>query len=199
MEIAMSKIRYVLFKIDRVDGIEEKYIEAIFEFDIKNRRKDGRYINGIQKEIDKMEEKVINDGYEIRIERLEQLNKLTDEKILDKKDFTIFFHLAENKNDTDRPYAFIATFVNSQEHEAKQLPLKYALKIFEDNKDDESLRSLLAIIHLAEQKSDLISELLETGELFHPLAWTKAKADQFIKEIQIFTDLGIICKIPDHY
>lgn len=108
----------------------------------------------------------------------------------------IFFHLVENKND-DYPFAFLATYSTglSKQGKSKHLPLKHALQEYENDKD--KLLSLLATVHLAAKKSPFIFDLLETGELFHPLAWTSSDAFSFLKEIIIYEESGILCRIPN--
>ena len=108
----------------------------------------------------------------------------------------IFFHLVENKSE-DYPFAFMATYSTrlNRQGRSKHLPLKHALQEYED--DNEKLLELLATVHIAEKKSPLISDLLETGELFHPLAWTSKEAFSFLKEIPVFEESGILCRIPN--
>ena len=108
----------------------------------------------------------------------------------------IFFHLVENKSE-DYPFAFMATYSTrlNRQGRSKHLPLKHALQEYED--DNEKLLKLLATVHIAEKKSPLISDLLETGELFHPLAWTSKEAFSFLKEIPVYKESGILCRIPN--
>ena len=108
----------------------------------------------------------------------------------------VFFHLVENKSD-DYPFAFMATYSTrlSKKGKSKHLPLKHALKEYEEN--SEKLLELLTTVHLAGKQSPLVSELLETGELFHPLAWTSGEAFSFLKEIPIYEKSGILCRIPN--
>ncbi|MEA1970436.1 MAG: SNF2-related protein, partial [Thermodesulfobacteriota bacterium] len=56
---------------------------------------------------------------------------------------------------------------------------------------------LLSTVHMAAERSELISELIETGELFHPLAWTSGEAFTFLKEISAYEECGILCRIPN--
>ncbi len=108
----------------------------------------------------------------------------------------VFFHLVENR-DQEYPFAFMATYTTglNKQGKSKHLPLKHALQ--ESGDDDEKLLELLATVHLTEKKSPLIKELLETGELFHPLAWTSREAFAFLKEIPIYEESGILCRIPN--
>lgn len=108
----------------------------------------------------------------------------------------VFFHLVEHKSD-DYPFAFMATYSTSlnKKGKSKHLPLKYALQEYEN--DNERLLELLATVHAAAKNSPLISDLIETGELFHPLAWTSGEAFSFLKEIPIYEEAGILCRMPN--
>ncbi len=108
----------------------------------------------------------------------------------------VFFHLVENKND-DYPFAFLATYSTrlGKQGNSKHVPLKYALE--EYGKDSNKLLELLATVHLATKRSPSIAQLLETGELFHPLAWSAGEAFSFLKEIPIYEESGILCRIPN--
>ena len=87
----------------------------------------------------------------------------------------VFFHLVENK-DENYPFAFLATYSTrlNPQGKSKHLPLKYALKEYESDRD--KLLELLATVHLAAGQSPLLAHLLDTGELFHPMTWSTAKA-----------------------
>jgi len=108
----------------------------------------------------------------------------------------VFFHLVENKND-DYPFAFMATYSTrlNRRGQSKHLPLKHALQ--EHQNDNEKLLKLLSTVHVAARESPLISDLLETGELFHPLAWTAGEAFSFFNEIPLYEESGILCRIPN--
>ncbi|MBW1707539.1 MAG: DEAD/DEAH box helicase [Deltaproteobacteria bacterium] len=108
----------------------------------------------------------------------------------------VYFHLVENKSE-DYPFAFMATYSTrlNREGKSRHLPLKHALQEYEN--DNERLLKLLATVHMAAKKSPLITDLLETGELFHPLAWTSKEAFSFLKEIPVYDESGILCRIPN--
>ncbi|MDA8171874.1 MAG: DEAD/DEAH box helicase [Nitrospiraceae bacterium] len=108
----------------------------------------------------------------------------------------VYFHLVENKRD-DAPFAFLATYstaLNSQ-GASRHLPLKYALEEF--GEDNEKLLDLLSTVHVAAKDSPLIGELVESGEIFHPLAMTSQEAFTFLKEIPLYENAGILCRIPN--
>ena len=108
----------------------------------------------------------------------------------------IFFHLVENKNG-DNPFAFMATYSTglSDTGRSKHLPLKHALA--EYGQESEKLLELLTTVHTAAKQSPFIAGLLETGDLFHPLAWTSGEAFSFLKEIPVYEESGILCRIPN--
>ncbi len=108
----------------------------------------------------------------------------------------VFFHLVENK-DEDQPFAFLATYSTrlNQQGKSKHLPLKYALKEYESDRD--KLLELLATVHLAAGQSPLLARLLDSGELFHPMTWSSTKAFSFLKEVAVYENCGILCRIPN--
>lgn len=108
----------------------------------------------------------------------------------------IYFHLVENKNGAD-PFAFLATYSTTlnADGESRHLPLKYALEEYKS--DTGKLLQLLINVTDAAKQSPLISGLLESGELFSPLSWEAREAYTFLKEIDIYEDCGILCRIPN--
>ncbi|MDR1992771.1 MAG: DEAD/DEAH box helicase [Nitrososphaerota archaeon] len=107
----------------------------------------------------------------------------------------VFFHLVENKNDT-RPFAFLATYsTKTDKGKVNHVPLKSAL--LEYKKQTDKLLELLSTVSQAVQKSELISKLAESGELFSPLRFSADEAYTFLKEIPLYEESGILCRIPD--
>jgi non-specific serine/threonine protein kinase len=108
----------------------------------------------------------------------------------------IYFHLVENKG-ADEPFAFLATYSTRQgaEGQSKHLPLKYALQEYRD--DNAKLLELLVTVHEVARQSELIAGLLESNELFSPLAWNSEAAYTFLQEVPLYEEAGILCRIPD--
>ncbi|MHC1682960.1 MAG: DEAD/DEAH box helicase [Clostridiaceae bacterium] len=110
----------------------------------------------------------------------------------------VFFHLVENK-EGDYPFAFLATYSTENKdaglHKAKHMPLKNALLEYKDDK--EKLLQLMSTISKAADKSDFISELMESGELFSPLKFSPKEAYMILKEIPIYEESGIMCRVPN--
>ncbi len=107
----------------------------------------------------------------------------------------VFFHLVENKRQ-DLPFAFMATYSTGMGLNGlpSHLPLKHAIQTYEDEAD---LLKLLSTVYKAAEKSRLVESLIETGELFHPLAWSANEAFCFLKEIPLYEASGVLCRIPD--
>lgn len=110
----------------------------------------------------------------------------------------VFFHLVENKDET-YPFAFLATYSakdkDTDSNKSKHMPLKNALLEYKNNK--EKLIQLTSTITKAADKSYFISTLMESGELFSPLKLTKEEAYTILKEIPIYEEAGIMCRIPN--
>ena len=109
----------------------------------------------------------------------------------------VYFHLVENKKSEEFPFAFLATYSTSLNKQggSKHLPMKHALEEYGD--DNQKLIDLLATVHLAAKESQLISRILDSGEIFHPLAWSANESFKFLKEIALYESCGILCRIPN--
>lgn len=108
----------------------------------------------------------------------------------------VFFHLVENK-EPEFPFAFMASYTTKPPKSKKALhtPLKHALKEFQG--DEKTLLNLISAVLRAAEKSELISSLMKSGELFAPIRLTKEEAYTFLKEIQLYESAGIMCRIPN--
>ena len=106
----------------------------------------------------------------------------------------VFFHLVENK-DADYPFAFLATYSTGSSESLSHMPLKNALLEYKTEQD--KLLALLSTVSRTADKSEFISELVESGELFSPLKFNKDEAYIFLKEVILYEKCGIVCRIPD--
>jgi non-specific serine/threonine protein kinase len=111
----------------------------------------------------------------------------------------VTLHLAENKRDPDNPFAFLATYVSrlSAQGRAQHEPLGRALQQYAGAKNRKALLSLLVPLQRAAERSPLIKELVDSGDVYHPLAWTPREAYRFLQDIPIFEDSGLIVRVPD--
>jgi len=111
----------------------------------------------------------------------------------------VSFHLAENKRDGDHPFAFLATYAPrlSTGGAVQYQPLSQALTEYAGVSNKEALVRLLSPVRVAAEKSALVRDLLESGDLFHPLAWTPREAHAFLKEVPLLEESGVLVRVPD--
>lgn len=111
----------------------------------------------------------------------------------------VCFHLAENKNNPDYPFAFLATYTTglSKNTTLQHLPLGKALEEYTDKSKKSTLLSLLLPVHRASEKSTFLKTMLDTGKIFKPLAWGAREAYQFLKDIPHFEAAGVMVRVPN--
>lgn len=105
----------------------------------------------------------------------------------------IFFHLVENRHSDELPFAFMATYTDGTT--GKHLPLRYALQEYKG--DQQKMLELLSYLSKVADRSSFISGFIESGELFHPLWLSSEEAFRFLKEIPLYEECGILCRIPN--
>lgn len=120
----------------------------------------------------------------------------------------ICFHLAENKADPHHPFAFLATYTTRLSNtegkqldvkhlDVKHLPLGRALKEYSGEQKRSHLLSLLLPVQKAAEKSEVIKRLVDTGSIYRPLPWTAREAYQFLKDVTLIEEAGVVVKIPN--
>ncbi len=111
----------------------------------------------------------------------------------------VCFHLAENKSDPDYPFAFMATYSQEASNRGKlrYRPLSQALQEYAGTKNKKAMIRLLSPVSRAAKSSPLIKDLLDSGDLYHPLAWTADEAYSFLKEIPEYESSGVLLRLPD--
>ena len=111
----------------------------------------------------------------------------------------VCFHLAENKGDEHAPFAFLATYSHrlSAKGKAQHLPLGKALQEYAGARNKAQLLQLLLPVQKGTVESEFLKALVDSGEIFHPLAWTPQEALAFLRDIPIFESSGVIVRVPD--
>ena len=111
----------------------------------------------------------------------------------------VCLHLAENKRDPSFPFAFIATYVHKVSKQAKpqHLPLGQALKNYAGTRNRQKLLALLSPLSRAAEQSEFIRELVDSGDIYHPLSWTPKEAHRFLCEIALYAQAGLVVRMPD--
>jgi non-specific serine/threonine protein kinase len=111
----------------------------------------------------------------------------------------VTLHLAENKRDTAHPFAFIATYASRLSAQARlqHQPLSRALQEYAGAHNRQALLSLLTPLERAAERSGLMKELVESGDIYQPLAWTPREAYRYLQEIPLLEESGLIVRVPD--
>lgn len=109
----------------------------------------------------------------------------------------IYFHLAENKQNVDHPFAFLATYTNQLSHagEVQHLSLDKALQEYANNK--QTLLSLLIPLQKAAEVSGFIKQLVDSQKIFRPLLWSATDAYLFLQAVPYCESAGILVRIPN--
>jgi hypothetical protein len=109
----------------------------------------------------------------------------------------VCFHLAENKRNAARPFAFLATYAAAvgRGDKVQHKPLGEALREFAD--DREQLLALLAPVQRASKRSPLIAELVAKKAVFHAQAWDPDQAFRFLQDVALLEESGVVTRIPD--
>ena len=110
----------------------------------------------------------------------------------------VHFNLAENRKDAEAPFAFLATYASSlsAHGKARHLPLSQALAEFSDGKSQARLLSLLLPVQRAAEQCSWLREMVNEGDIYHPLRWTPADAFRFLADVPQLEAAGIIVRAP---
>ena len=108
----------------------------------------------------------------------------------------IYFHLVENMEDMQYPFAFLVTYATKDSAgRVLHVPLKQSLIEFKD--DRNQLLNLLACLNDVADQVPMIAELMENGNLFHPIRLTSQEAFTLLKSVPIIEKAGIRCRVPN--
>ena len=110
----------------------------------------------------------------------------------------VHFHLAENRKDSDAPFAFLATFTHALSSRAtpQHLPLGQALREYAAAASKARLLSLLLPVQRAAEQCAWLKSMVEEGEIFHPLRWTPQEAIVFLRDVPLLERAGVIVRVP---
>jgi non-specific serine/threonine protein kinase len=110
----------------------------------------------------------------------------------------VCFHLAENKNDPEAPFAFVATYTTRLSAKAKvqHLPLAQALREYAGARNKAAPLALLEPVQRAARASAVAKDLVDSGAVFQTLAWTPSEAHRFLSEVPRFEAAGLVVRMP---
>lgn len=111
----------------------------------------------------------------------------------------VCFHLAENKRNPDLPFAFLATYAPklSAKGKVQYQPLGKALNEYAGERNKKALIKLLSPVQRAAEEIPFVKDLVETEDIFHPLAWTPPEAYELLKNATKLEDAGLLVRLPD--
>ncbi len=110
----------------------------------------------------------------------------------------VCFHLAENRDD-ELPFAFVATYSDRDFGRARgpvrNRPLGRALQAYVHDK--AALLRLLEPIKRASEACEWVRELVESNDIFHPLAWSVEEAHRLLASVPALEAAGVLVRVPD--
>jgi len=111
----------------------------------------------------------------------------------------VCLHLAENKNDAARPFAFMATYTVglADGGRLRHLPLGRALEQYAGAKNRSALLRLLTPMQQTAERVPWLRELVDSGEIYQPRAWPPPRAYALLQSIPELEDCGLSVRVPD--
>lgn len=111
----------------------------------------------------------------------------------------VCFHLAENKRNPEYPFAFLATYAPklSASGRVQYQPLGKALEEYAGAKNRRMLVNLLTPVQRAAERCPWVRELVDSGQVFHPLAWTPTEAHRLLCDAALLEESGLLVRMPD--
>ena len=111
----------------------------------------------------------------------------------------VCFHLAENRNDEARPFAFMATYASGlgAAGRVKHLPLRKALEQYAGARNRAALVKLLSPVQQAAESCGWVRELVDSGDVYRPMAWTAAQAWRLLRSAEDLEESGLSVSLPN--
>jgi hypothetical protein len=110
----------------------------------------------------------------------------------------VHFNLAENRRDTEAPFAFMATYTTqlSAQARAQHMPLGKALQEYAGKANQQKLLALLMPVQRAAERCDWLRPLVDAGDIYHPLRWAPADAARLLASVDALEAAGIVVRLP---
>ena len=111
----------------------------------------------------------------------------------------VCFHLAENRNDEARPFAFMTTYASGfgAAGRLKHLPLRKALEQYAGAKNRAALVKLLSPVQQAAEACDWVKDLVDSGDIYRPMAWTAERAYRLLRSAAELEESGLSVRLPN--
>ena len=111
----------------------------------------------------------------------------------------VCFHLAENRNDEARPFAFMATYASGfgAAGRVRHLPLRKALEQYAGARNRAALVKLLSPVQQAAESCAWVKELVDSGDVYRPMAWTAGQAWRLLRNAEELEESGLSVRLPN--
>jgi non-specific serine/threonine protein kinase len=110
----------------------------------------------------------------------------------------VHFNLAENRQDEQAPFAFLATYTSrlSNQGTAQHHPLGQALREYAGAANKPRLLSLLLPVQRAAERCAWVKRMVDAGEIFHPLRWSPQEALRLLTDVPELERAGVVVRSP---
>ncbi|MDR0275641.1 MAG: DEAD/DEAH box helicase [Burkholderiaceae bacterium] len=110
----------------------------------------------------------------------------------------VHFHLAENRKDAERPFAFLATYAPglAAHGQVRHAPLGAALREYAGAGAKAELLKLLEPVSRASESCAWLKAIVDSGEIFHPLRWTPSEAMRLLTDVATLEQAGLVVRMP---
>ena len=111
----------------------------------------------------------------------------------------VCFHLAENKHDDTRPFAFMATYTAGfgAAGRLQHLPLRKALEQYAGAQNRPALIKLLSPVQQAAERCEWVQTLVDSGAIYQPMAWSAGRAYEFLRSVPALEESGVSVRLPN--
>jgi len=113
----------------------------------------------------------------------------------------VFFNVAENRADEEAPFAFLATCSVglTPQGRPRHAPLVKTVEALSAAGAQQELLRLLLPVQRAAEKCDWLQEMVDKGEIYHPLRWSPADAWKFLADTDKLQEAGVIARLPSSW
>jgi hypothetical protein len=110
----------------------------------------------------------------------------------------VHFNLAENRNDSASPFAFMATYTTqlSAQGRARHVLLGQALHEYAGVANRSKLLALLMPVQRAAEVCTWLRPMVDSGEIYHPLRWTPQDAATLLASVASLESAGVVVRMP---
>jgi superfamily II DNA or RNA helicase len=110
----------------------------------------------------------------------------------------VHFNLAENRNDSESPFAFMATYTTqlSAQGRARHVLLGQALREYAGAANRSKLLALLMPVQRAAEVCTWLRPMVDSGEIYHPLRWTPQDAATLLASVASLESAGVVVRMP---